>query len=195
MGIHINNLITCDANEKVIYAFNYKNNVEDNRCLTLASKNGLIKRVLVKSLGISKLTKISMCMNLDENDSLVSCLLSENDNPENKIGVVTKYGMGLVYKSGQISVVSKNAAGVKSISLKNNDEVAAIIDANNENAFVLISAIQGMKRIKVSSFQLGNRANVGRHIIAPIKSNPIKVIAAYTLNNSSIINAIDTNHI
>lgn len=194
MGIHINNLITCDANEKIVYAFNYKNNVEDNRCLTFASKNGLIKRVLVKSLGISKLTKISMCMNLDQNDSLVSCLLHQNDDSQNKIGVVTKYGMGLVYSAGQISVVSKNAAGVRSISLKDNDEVAAIIDANNENAFVLISAIQGMKRIKISSFQIGNRANVGKHIVASIKSNPIKIITAYTLNNSSIINAMDTEH-
>ncbi len=193
MGIHINNVITCSNNEKIVYAFNYKNNVEDNRCLTLASKNGMIKRVLVKSLGISKLTKISTCMNLDENDTLVSCLLHESEN-NNKVGVVTKYGMGLIYPADQISVVGKSAAGVKSISLKDNDEVAAIFDANNENNFILIAANQGMKRMKPSCFQLGNRANVGKHIVLPIKTNPIKIINAYSINNATIVNALDTNH-
>lgn len=193
MGIHVNNIITTNPNEKIVYAFNYKNNVEDNRCLTLASKNGVIKRVLVKSLGISKLTKISTCMNLDENDTLVSCVLFDNGNDNTDIGIITHYGIGLVYPSNQISVVSKNAAGVKAISLKDNDKLVAIFDATNLEDFVLIAANQGMKRIKVSCFQKGSRANVGRHVVSYIKSNPISVIDGYTVNNNTIINAIDTD--
>ncbi len=195
MGIHINNLVTCDPNEKIVYAFNYKNNLEDNRCLVLASKNGMVKRVLVKSLGISKLTKISMCMNLDKDDTLVSCVLLDKYDENTKLGFVTKNGLGLIFNADQISIVSKNAAGVKSMSLKDNDQVVAVFNASNNNDYVLIAAIQGMKRIRMDSFQIGNRANVGRHIITTIKSNPIKLINAYEVNNQKIINGLDVDKV
>jgi topoisomerase-4 subunit A len=79
MGVHINSIINIDSDEKIINAFDYTDKNEDSRILVIATKEGSIKRTKVSDLGISKLTKISTVMGLDENDSLVSCLVTEDN--------------------------------------------------------------------------------------------------------------------
>jgi topoisomerase-4 subunit A len=189
MGVHLNNIIVNDPDDKIIQAFNFPNNLEDNRCLVMATRNGMIKRTLVKELGISKLTKIATAMKLEENDSLVSCAISPNsDEPNQMLGVITKYGVGLFYPTNQISVVSRYAAGVKNINLGDGDEVSAIFIDDQTREFVLIACVQGMKRIRREQISISNRAKVGKPLISQIKSNPIEVLNAFPVNMNEMIN-------
>jgi topoisomerase-4 subunit A len=196
MGIHLNNIIVNDPDDKIIAAFNYENNLEDPRCLIIATKCGMIKRTLVKDLNISKLTKISTCMKLDENDTVVSCCISSTDNNLNELlGVITQNGVGLYYPTSQISVVGKNAAGVKNVSLRDDDNVVAIFVDDPKNEFILIAAVQGMKRIRRDLITVGNRGNVGKSLISQIKSNPIVVLNAFQTNMNETINNINSDGI
>jgi topoisomerase-4 subunit A len=189
MGVHLNNIIVNDPDDKIIQAFNFANNLEDSRCLIIASRKGMIKRTLIKDLGISKLTKISTVMNLDEGDLIASCVISEKvDDANEMLGVVTKYGMSLFYPSNQISVVSRNAAGVKNVSLRDDDEVSAIFVDDQTREFVLLACMQGMKRIRRELIIIGNRTNQGKSSISQIKSNPIKVLNAFPVNMNEMIN-------
>jgi topoisomerase-4 subunit A len=189
MGVHLNNIIVNDPDDKIIQAFNFANNIEDNRCLIIASRRGMIKRTLIKDLGVSKLTKILTVMNLDEGDSITSCVISESaDEPNQMLGVITKYGMGLFYPSNQISVVSRNAAGVKNVSLREKDEVSAIFIDDPTREYILIVCVQGMKRIRREQIIQGKRNSVGKPLINQIKSNPIEVLNAFPVNMNEIIN-------
>jgi DNA gyrase/topoisomerase IV subunit A len=189
MGVHLNNIIVNDPDDKVIQAFNFSNNLEDNRCLIIASSKGIIKRTLIKDLGISKLTKISMVMNLDEGDTIASCVISDTIDDNNQmLSVVTKYGMGLCYPTNQISVVSRIAAGVKNIILQEQDEVRAIFINDTSREFVLIACAHGMKRIRPELIPIGNRARIGKSLISQIKSNPIEVLNAFPVNMNEKIN-------
>jgi topoisomerase-4 subunit A len=194
MGVHLNNIIINDPGDKVIAAFNYDNNLEDTRCLILATKDGMIKRTLVKDLNISKLTKISVCMKLAENDLIVSCCISPHASASDEmLGVVTKNGIGLTYPTNQINVIGKNGAGVKNVSLKENDNVVAIFIDDSKSEFVLLAAIQGMKRIHRNLLSVGNRGNVGKSLISQIKSNPIVVLNAFEINMNEIFNNINSD--
>jgi topoisomerase-4 subunit A len=188
VGIHINNIIVTDPEEKIINAFNFPNNPEDQRCLIIATKQGMIKRTLVKDLGISRITKSSTIINLDETDSVVSCAISPSDNVVDEMVVsISKNGNGLMYPSAQISVVSRNAAGVKNMNLANDDEVASVFIKNKNKEFVLISCVQGMKRIRDTDIAIGNRTNVGKTIISQVKSNPFVVLNAFYVNMNDYI--------
>jgi DNA gyrase/topoisomerase IV subunit A len=185
----LNNIIVNDPDDKIIQAFNFANNLEDKRCLIIATKKGIIKRTLIKDLGISKLTKIATVIKLDEGDLISSCVISDSiDNPNELIGVVSKYGMGLFYPSNQISVVSRNAAGVKNITLRDEDEVSAIFIDDVRREFILLGCIQGMKRIRRDAMVHGNRTNVGKSLISQIKSNPIEVLNVFEVNMNELIN-------
>jgi DNA gyrase/topoisomerase IV subunit A len=192
MGVHLNNIIVNDPDDKIITAFNYTNNLEDSRCLIIASKQGMIKRTLVKDLGVSKLTKISTVMNLDEHDSVCSCAIVANStNEAERIMVISKFGIALSYLTNQISVISRNAAGVKNITLRDNDEVAAIFVEEANKEFVLLACTQGMKRVRRELIPQGNRGNVGKSLISQIKSNPITVLNAFMTNMNETIHVVD----
>jgi DNA gyrase/topoisomerase IV subunit A len=151
----------------------------------------MIKRTMVKDLGISKITKISTVMNLDEGDAIVSCVISDTtDDSAQMVGTITKYGIGLIYLSNQVSIVSRNAAGVRNISLKDNDSVAAIFVDDPKKEFILITCIQGMKRIRRETMPQGSRANVGKPLISQIKSNPIEVLNAFEVNMNEMIHNV-----
>lgn len=189
MGIHINNVVVNDPTNKIVNAFSF-NNVEDQRTLIIATKKGMIKRTLVKDLGVTKITKSSTIMPLDDGDEIVSCVIDEQNNESNYIGVVTKHGIAVRYPVNQVSIVSRNAAGVKSIGLKDNDEVAAVFLQDARKDFVLIASQQGMKRIRYDAITIGSRPNVGKPILAQIKSSPIIVLSVFPVNMNDTINVI-----
>jgi DNA gyrase/topoisomerase IV subunit A len=192
MGVHLNNIIVNDPDDKIITAFNFANNLEDSRCLIIASKQGMIKRTLIKDLGITKIIKSSTVMNLDKNDNVCSCVISDTiDDSEQKICTITKYGIGLMYLSNQISIVGRNASGVKNVTLKDNDEVSAIFIDDSSKEFILIACEQGMKRIRRDIVNNGSRGNVGKSLISQVKSNPIVVLNAFEVNMNDIINNVD----
>ena len=194
VGVHLNTIIVNDPDDKIIATLNYDNNLDDERCLVIASKNGMIKRTLIKELNITKFAKISTIMNLDEGDEIVSCVITPTSTNENEmIGVITKLGMGLKYPSSQINVVGRAAAGVKNVSLRDKDEVAAIFIDDSKLDFILIASNQGSKRIHRDQLQLGNRTNVGKSLISQIKSNPIIVINAFEVNMNDLINHISSD--
>lgn len=194
VGVHLNTIIVNDPDDKIINAFNYDNNLDDQRCLTIATKKGMIKRTLIKDLNVTKFAKISTIMNLDEGDEAISCVISPTSTNENElVGVITKYGMGVKYPTSQINVVGRGAAGVKNVSLREDDEVAAIFIDDIKLDFVLISSNQGSKRIHRDQLSMGNRTNVGKSLISQIKSNPIIVINAFEVNMNDQINHVSSD--
>ena len=88
--------------------------------VVLSSKNGQIKRVSIKDFNVSRFSKPLKCMNLKDNDELVSVDISDGTKG---IITVTKAGYGTLYSEDEISVLGVKAGGVKGINMRD-DEVA-----------------------------------------------------------------------
>lgn len=174
LGKHISNIIPISSEEKIISAMPVYN-FEEELYITSFSKNGMIKRTKLSEFKVQRYSKPIKMMNLKGNDEVVSVTYSSETN----VFVATKNGYGLWYQVDEVSPIGLKGAGVKAINLKN-DEVAKglLFDSQNEYISILMDKGTG-KRIKLSDFEMGTRANRGLLLMKEIKSNPSKIMDVY----------------
>ncbi len=185
IGTHINNIVAIGDNEKIIYAFNYENNLNDPRGLLLVSANGKVKRLSVQDLTISKIVKISSCINLDNNDEIVSCNIIGNLISDNyQVAFVTNTGYGYKCNLNEISILGRTAAGIKSINLNNNQKVIGGIINNSLNSKLLLVTKDGMKRISFDDIPQFKRPSTGRPLISLTKTNLFGLKYAILVNST-----------
>lgn len=174
LGKHISNIVPISSEEKIISAMPVYN-FEEELYITSFSKNGMIKRTKLSEFKVQRYSKPIKMMNLKGNDEVVSVTYSSETN----VFVATKNGYGLWYRVDEVSPIGLKGAGVKAINLKN-DEVAKglLFDSQNEYISILMDKGTG-KRIKLSDFEMGTRANRGLLLMKEIKSNPSKIMDVY----------------
>jgi DNA gyrase/topoisomerase IV subunit A len=148
----------------------------------------MIKRTMLDDLSVSRLNKSSTIMKLDEDDEIINCLLTiKNDSPDANelIGAVTQTGSVLLYPINQINIIGKNGSGVKNLNTL--EEISSIFIDSPTNAFLVLSANQGAKKIKRELLPIGKRAGKPKPMIA---SNKINIINGFEINNSDTINVL-----
>ncbi len=190
LGKHISNIISISSGESVInampvYDFN------DNIYITTFSKNGMVKRTKLEEFKVQRYSKPISMMKLKDDDLVVDV---SYDN-KNNIFIATKNGYGLWYNTNEISVIGLKAAGVKSINLKNDEVVSGILFDDNEEYISIITDKGTGKRLKLTDFEKGSRANRGLLLMKEIKSNPSKIVKVYIANTKKEINIITTKGI
>ena len=190
LGKHISNIISISSGESVInampvYDFN------DNIYITTFSKNGMVKRTKLEEFKVQRYSKPISMMKLKDDDLVVDV---SYDN-KNNVFIATKNGYGLWYNTNEISVIGLKAAGVKSINLKNDEVVSGILFDDNEEYISIITDKGTGKRLKLTDFEKGSRANRGLLLMKEIKSNPSKIVKVYIANTKKEINIITTKGI
>ena len=180
IGKHISNLITLDEGEEVISCLKVTDFKEDFDIL-LASKNGMIKRTKLNEFKLLRYNKAVNCMKLKDDDRLISAFLSKYNN----IFVSTNSGYGLWYDINEIPVVGLRTSGVKSINLKDQEEVVSVNNFDNIEYISLITDKKTGKRMKLSEFEKSSRARRGLMILKEIKSNPYHVLKTFTENTNT----------
>ena len=180
IGKHISNLITLNEGEEVISCLKVTDFKEDLDIL-LASKNGMIKRTKLNEFKLLRYNKAVNCMKLKDDDRLISAFLSKYNN----IFVSTNSGYGLWYDINEIPVVGLRTSGVKSINLKDKEEVVSVNNFDNIEYISLITDKKTGKRMKLSEFEKSSRARRGLMILKEIKSNPYHVLKTFTENNNT----------
>ena len=180
IGKHISNLITLNEGEEVISCLKVTDFKEDLDIL-LASKNGMIKRTKLNEFKLLRYNKAVNCMKLKDDDRLISAFLSKYNN----IFVSTNSGYGLWYDINEIPVVGLRTSGVKSINLKDKEEVVSVNNFDNIEYISLITDKKTGKRMKLSEFEKSSRARRGLMILKEIKSNPYHVLKTFTENTNT----------
>ena len=180
IGKHISNLITLNEGEEVISCLKVTDFKEDFDIL-LASKNGMIKRTKLNEFKLLRYNKAVNCMKLKDDDRLISAFLSKYNN----IFVSTNSGYGLWYDINEIPVVGLRTSGVKSINLKDQEEVVSVNNFDNIEYISLITDKKTGKRMKLSEFEKSSRARRGLMILKEIKSNPYHVLKTFTENTNT----------
>lgn len=187
LGKHISNIISISSGESVInampvYDFN------DNIYITTFSKNGMVKRTKLEEFKVQRYSKPISMMKLKDDDLVVDV---SYDN-KNNVFIATKNGYGLWYNTNEISVIGLKAAGVKSINLKNDEVVSGILFDDNEEYISIVTDKGTGKRLKLTEFEKGSRANRGLLLMKEIKSNPSKIVKVYVTNTKKEINIVTT---
>jgi len=175
IGKHISNIIKLEEAEEIISAIPVCN-FDDNLDITIATKNGMIKRTVLKEFQVNRYTKTISCMKLKDNDQVIDAFI----NIENDIFIATNGNYGLWFDKEDIPVVGIKASGVKSIKLKN-DIVVSINNFNpDKQEYLLLVTDKGTgKRVKITEFEKTSRANRGLLLLREVKTNPYHTVKTF----------------
>ncbi len=182
MGKHISNLIPIAEDEEVISCVPVTN-FEIDKHIVLISKNGMIKRTLLKDFQVNRYTKPVVCMKLKGDDVVVNAFLDDKEN----IFISTHNGFGLSFKLEEVSVVGVRASGVKAIKLKDDYVVSANLFDDADEYLTVITDRATAKRVRLSDFELSSRALKGLLIIREVKSKPYKVLKTFITDTKNMI--------
>ncbi len=170
LGKHINNIIALDQDEFVIASYVVHNPQKE---LVMTTKNGQVKRTVVKDFEVSRYSKPLTAMKLKDNDELISV-----EEASEEILLVTKTGYYLKFKTAEIPLVGVKASGVKGVNLKE-DEVINGLALKPDSLYInIFTNNKTAKRIKVSDLTLATRAKRGSTLMKKTKTVNYEIIKA-----------------
>ena len=184
LGKHISNIIQIKSNENIIYSTPYV----DNKVITLATKQGMIKRTKIEEFKVSRYTKPMCCMKLKDDDLLVSVDI----NNYNNVVLTTYNGYGLIYDTLEIGIVGIKGSGVKGINLKNDSLIGMSTFNENYEYLSIVTDKNTGKRIRLSDIEKTSRAKKGVQIIRDVKTNPYRIIKTFVENSKELLEIINT---
>lgn len=183
-GKHISYLVKMNSNEKIIGSILVKD-FNLPLYVMIATKNGQIKRTLLKDFEVSRYSKPLKCIGLKNDDKVIDVKLTNNH-----LGVIltTKNGYGALYSEQEVSTVGLKAGGIKAISLKDDELVSLdVFNPLEVNSLIIISENGGVKRLKISDINPCNRATKGILLYKSPKTKPIFVKKALVSDNLQTI--------
>ena len=186
IGSHISNIIKVSDGERIIKTIAV--NKFDDTKITIFTKDGMVKRVLLKDLEVSRYTKPVTCIKLKDNDEVVS--VSRIDGKDAL--VITKDGYALKYDSSEIPVVSPKAGGVKSVKLNPGSEVVSSFIVSETKEYVCVFTDRNTaKRVKIDDISKVTRAKKGSVILKSPKSKKYDITYAFNVGSKAIFGIID----
>ncbi len=174
LGKHISNIVPLQESEKVINAFI----LENNKVLTLFTKNGMVKKVLMDDLIVTRYNKTMTAIKLKDDDELVSVTYNDTDTI-----IVTNNGYYLHYSSNEIPIVGPKASGVKGIKLTDDYVINGSCYNINAEYLTIFTNNNTSKRIKISELKELTRAKKGNMLIKKNKTVDYKILFAYITNS------------
>lgn len=155
-GTAIINLLNLEGDEFVTAVIPVRN-VDENANLVMATKNGLIKKTSYSEF--EKIRKNGLiAITLNEGDNLIGVRLTSG---RDEIMIVTKNGMAIRFSESDVRNMGRTAMGVKSIDLKDDDEVVAFEIPQDDKYLLVISENGFGKMTKMTEYRKQNRAGVG----------------------------------
>lgn len=115
LGFHVSTLIGMETNEKVIFSFPV-DDFNKERYVLLATASGLIKRIKLSSLYVTRYSKALKATKIKDDDYVVSADVVTGSNYE--VVIATKDGYMNRYDASEVSIIEPASFGVKSIELK-----------------------------------------------------------------------------
>ena len=183
LGKHISNIIGLEEDEEIVSCIPVTN-FDDKLDITIASRNGMIKRTALKEFEVSRYSKAISCMKLKGDDKVVSAFINLN----NDIFIATNSNYGLWFDKEDIPVVGIKASGVKSIKLKD-DYVVSVVNFNSSiDEYMLIITNKGTaKRVKLEEFEKSSRSHRGLLLLREVKTNPYQTVKVFVTGSRAHI--------
>ena len=170
LGKHISNTIMIKEQERIVASLILK---DKSKTLTLFTKNGLTKQVLLKDFEVTRYSKPMMAIKLKDDDELINA-----DTSSDEVLFVTNNGLYLRFNTNEIPVVGTKASGVKGINLKD-DYVIYASPIKGEEYLNIYTNYKTIKRVKVNELVSISRAKKGNMLFKKAKTKDYKIKFAY----------------
>lgn len=192
IGTHISSYCKLEANEKIIDCF-VISNFETYDNIVLLTKKGLIKKINVKSLEITRFNKVYTAIKFRSDDELVAAKqVSLNDD----LIIVTQNAMCSYYENSKINLSGLKSTGSKAINLAEDDlAISLVVLKENLENLVLFTDKGNNKRIKIDNLTKTNRPVKGFRLAKHIKTNPQLIKYALAKNNNDILAFYNQNYL
>ncbi len=185
LGKHISNTIMIKENERIVASLIMK---DLDKNVTLFTKNGLVKQVLLKDFEVSRYSKPMTAIKLKDDDELINADISKDE-----VLFVTNNGLSLRFNTNEIPVVGTKASGVKGINLKD-DYCVYASPINKEEYLNIYTNFKTIKRLKLSDISSISRAKKGNMLFKKVKTKDYKINFAYLTETKDInLYRIDTD--
>lgn len=136
----------------------------------------MIKRSRLKEFKLQRYNKASSCMNLKDNDEVISVIQEDYDT----VFMTTNTGYGLSYKTDEIPLVGVKASGVKGMKLKDDYVTSVNNFSYTTHEFLTVITTNGTgKRVRLNEFDILSRTRRGIQIIREVKSKPYIVLKTF----------------
>ena len=186
VGTHVSSIIKVSDGERIVNTIAVHQ--FDDSIITAFSKNGMVKRMPLNVLEVSRYTKPISMFKLKEDDELIN--VSRFDGKE--AIVITNDGYGLKYNVSEIPVVGIRTSGVKAIKLNAFAQVVNGFVVNPEKEYItLFTDKNTAKRIKITDIEKTTRAKKGSIILKSPKTKKYDIVKAYPTSSKSIFGLID----
>jgi DNA gyrase subunit A len=162
-GTAIVNLLNLKRDERIQSILTLNDKKDQDKFITLATRQGLVKKSAVKLYDNIRTTGI-IAITLNEGDELVQGQITDGSN---ELFLVTRDGKSIRFDEKEVKDSNRDTKGVKGISLKQGDFVVAfekITDEikQDEDAAILIVTENGMgKRTKLEGYPSQKRSGLG----------------------------------
>ncbi len=170
LGKHISNTIMIKEQERIVASLILK---DKSKTLTLFTKNGLTKQVLLKDFEVTRYSKPMTAIKLKDDDELINA-----DTSSDEVLFVTNNGLYLRFNTNEIPVVGTKASGVKGINLKD-DYVIYASPIKREEYLNIYTNYKTIKRVKVNELVSISRAKKGNMLFKKAKTKDYKINFAY----------------
>ena len=191
LGKHISYLVKTNSEEKMIQAMVIRSFRKD-LYITCATKHGQIKRTLLSEFELTRYSKEVKCMNLKDDDEVISCTLS---NQNDAILLFSNDGYVSFYSSISINPQGLKASGVKGMDLKGNRYLIKMITCSpfTTKNLLLISENGNVKRLKVQEIPVTNRGVKGLMSFKQLKTQPQLLKSVALLDSNESIDILFSN--
>ena len=143
--------------------------------LLFVTRKGLVKRADFAEYSINRARFAGTGVRADDRLKFV-CRLRGEEN----ILLISKLGMCIHFRTEEVSVIGRTAAGVKGMTLAENDEVAFVLPNDEEGEALIVSDRGFMKRCLLIDFDIQARAGKGVKCVSFQKNggNGTRVVSA-----------------
>lgn len=159
-GVYINNLLNLEPQEEVI-AINSFERGSEAKYVIFITKNGQFKKTSIEEYKSVKKTTGIIAIKLNDGDTIANVVFAN----EEEFIIVTEEGMSIRFETKDITPIGRNAAGVKSIKLGENDKVLTGFPINSETKYIAIIMENGLgKKVELNEFPIQGRAGKGVYV-------------------------------
>lgn len=180
-GTAVVNIISLPKDDRVVSMIPIKDWNEADKSLVFVTRNGQVKRTDLTDYVTTRSTAVA-AVKLNDGDEVLDVFLSGGTN---ELLLISKNGLAIRFREEAVNSMGRVAAGVKGISLKEEDEViAALAVEGDEGEVIVISDLAYSKRSLLADYPIQGRGGKGVQTFEfkdgkRVKPNGTKLIKAF----------------
>lgn len=181
-GEHISQTIGLAADEEIVATFAFKTLQEPGRFL-IATSDGYIKQTAFADLtpGRTYKSRAAVYEKLKTAEARVVAVKYLTEPVEQGILLISKNGYALRYPVDEVSVNGARTTGVRSMDLRDDDEVVNLALVTDNETIALITQRGAFKRLAMKELSVTSRARRGVIVLRELKRDPHRIVDFMTI--------------